>query len=592
MDDLRHYLGRLRSWAGAGLYVHLLATAALGLFDGVGLYLLVPMLGLLGLLGEGGGVPLLGQGLAALRELPDSYALPLLLAVYVAVVGVQALLQRVQSIRAVRLQQGFIRHLRLGLYEGLMRANWPFFGRRRNSDIHHLLTSELARVSQATHLLLQLASSLAFTIVQIGIAFWLSAPLTGFALASGALIAFAMRRKVRRAKAVGNETSELSQSFYAGINDHFAGIKDIKSNRLEASFLSWFGSLTGRMEANFLAFARLQATTRSWYQLSAAALIAVFVLLAVEVLHVGAGQLLLVVIIFARLWPRFTTIQAGAEQLLSAAPALRGLRELERDCAAAREPEATGASDAMSLQRGLECRYVYYRYGTQAEADYALRDVSIRIPAGRMTAIVGRSGAGKSTLAELLMGLLEPERGVLLADGVPVSGETRLALRHSVGYVSQEPFLFHDSIRHNLLCVRPDASEEELWEALRFAAADEFVSRLPEGLDTVVGDRGCRLSGGERQRLVLARAIVRKPSILVLDEATSALDSDNEERIREALDRLRGTMTIVVIAHRLSTIRGADQVIAMERGEASVSETSIQTEGTGEADRRKEAIRA
>lgn len=176
-----------------------------------------------------------------------------------------------------------------------------------------------------------------------------------------------------------------------------------------------------------------------------------------------------------------------------------------------------------------------------------------------MTAIVGKSGAGKSTLIDLLMGLLQPEKGQVLLDGIPLNGDNVNAWRRALSYVPQEPFLFNVSIRENLLLVEPRANEKQLWEALEFAAAAEFVKKLPQGLDTHIGDRGVRLSGGERQRLVLARAILRKPEILILDEATSALDTENEAKIQEALEQLKGTTTIIVIAHRLSTIRNADQ---------------------------------
>ncbi|HET7615774.1 MAG TPA: ATP-binding cassette domain-containing protein, partial [Bacillales bacterium] len=165
------------------------------------------------------------------------------------------------------------------------------------------------------------------------------------------------------------------------------------------------------------------------------------------------------------------------------------------------------------------------------------------------------------------MGWIRQENGDVLLDGMPVSAGMRRSLRKSVSYVAQDPFLFHSSIRGNLLMVEPEAQEKDIWEALTFSRADEFVRKLPRGLDTVIGDRGVKLSGGERQRLVLARAILRKPTILVLDEATSALDSENEARIRDALERVRGRMTVIVIAHRLSTIRHADQVVVLEQGE-------------------------
>jgi ABC-type multidrug transport system fused ATPase/permease subunit len=451
----------------------------------------------------------------------------------------------------------------------LMRSNWMFFAKQRKSDFHHILTSELARVSQSTYLFLQLSSSFVFTVIQLGFAFWLSAKLTAVVLISGLAIGLIMRHNIRRAKSVGHHTTELSQSYFAGITDHFNGIKDIKSNRLEESHLTWFRALAGRMETNFVTFARLQATTQFLYKIAAAILVALFVYLAVEVFSIAANQLMLIVIIFARLWPRFTAIQSGAEQIVSSVPAFRSLMQLEAQCREAEEQTAAdrfGSMRARPIVQGIECRNVYFRYDRHG-CSYDLRNICVRIPAGTMTAIVGKSGAGKSTLIDIVMGLLEPERGLVLIDGDPVTNETRLTLRSSISYVAQDPFLFHASIRENLQIVRPDAGEEDMWEALRFSASDEFVKNLPGGLDTVVGDRGGRLSGGERQRLVLARAILRRPSILVLDEATSALDSENEGKIQMALDRLKGTMTIIVIAHRLSTIRHADRVIMLEQGE-------------------------
>ena len=213
----------------------------------------------------------------------------------------------------------------------------------------------------------------------------------------------------------------------------------------------------------------------------------------------------------------------------------------------------------------IECRNVYFRYN-QNEHSHALHDINLVIPLNQMTAFVGRSGAGKSTLIDLLMGLNQPEKGEVLLDGTTLTSDNLLSLRRAISYVPQDPFLFNTTIRENLILVEPNASEEQLWEALEFASAAEFVDRLPNKLDTLIGDRGIRLSGGERQRLVLARAILRNPSILVLDEATSALDTESEARIQEALDRLKGKMTIIVIAHRLSTIRNADQVVVLEQG--------------------------
>ena len=194
-----------------------------------------------------------------------------------------------------------------------------------------------------------------------------------------------------------------------------------------------------------------------------------------------------------------------------------------------------------------------YRY--PARTTPALADLNLTIEAGSTTAIVGVSGAGKSTLADLVLGLLRPDRGRVLIDDVALDPAHLPAWREQIGYVAQDTFLFHDTVRANMRWACPEATDADILEAFRQAAADRFVAALPQGLDTVLGDRGMRLSGGERQRLALARALLRKPSLLILDEATSALDSDNERLILQSIQALHGRVAIVIISHRLSTLR-------------------------------------
>ena len=197
---------------------------------------------------------------------------------------------------------------------------------------------------------------------------------------------------------------------------------------------------------------------------------------------------------------------------------------------------------------------------------FSIEDLNIKIKAGKTTAIVGPSGAGKSTIADMVMGFIKPDSGQILVDKIPVSSENLHSWRDKIGYVAQDTFLFNDTIRNNLLLANPDSTEEEIKEALKLASADEFTFKLPQGIDTVVGDRGVLLSGGEKQRLALARALLRKPSILILDEATSNLDSENEMKILDSIEKLHGNITILIIAHRLSTIQNADIIYLIESG--------------------------
>jgi ATP-binding cassette subfamily B protein len=200
------------------------------------------------------------------------------------------------------------------------------------------------------------------------------------------------------------------------------------------------------------------------------------------------------------------------------------------------------------------------------EGAWTLEDVTFSVPAGTKTALVGETGSGKTTCAYLVARLYDATRGTVSIDGVDVRELDFGSLTEAVGVVSQETYLFHASVRENLRFARPDATDEEVEEAARAAQIHELVASLPEGYDTVVGERGYRFSGGEKQRIAIARTILRNPPILVLDEATSALDTQTERAVQQALERLAEGRTVIAIAHRLSTVRDADQIVVLDRG--------------------------
>ncbi len=567
MSFLSHYLKRLHAAAGLSLYFNIFAMAASSLLESASVLMLVPLLALVGLFSLDGGGGAFASLSGVLDGLPTSTALVAVLAAYVLLVLGQNLIARSVMIHSVSIQQHFAGRLRMDAYSGILRASWPFFLKKRSSDLINLMTIELARVLGAVNLFMQLLASLIFTVVQIAIALWIAPLLTLFVLGCGMVLGLFSGRFIRRAKTLGNQTSQLSQSYLAGLTDQISGIKDIKSNSLESSRLQWLAKLTQGMQQEQLAYIRLRMNSQFAYKAASALLIACFIFISFRLMELQEAQLLAITVIFARLWPRFTSIQSNLEQLASMIPACRALLTLQRECEQAieRVNPQEGSSGPLTIAQGIECRKVSYRYNS-GEETFALRNIQAYIPANRMTAIAGPSGAGKSTLIDLIMGLIKPDDGEILIDGAPLADDKLQAYRRSISYVAQEPFLFHASIRDNLLMLKQDATETQMWEALDFAACSEFVRKLPQGLDTVIGDRGIRLSGGERQRLVLARAVIRKPSILVLDEATSSLDTENERTIQEAIDRLKGSMTVIVVAHRLSTIRHADQVLVIDSG--------------------------
>lgn len=565
MRDVLRYVKQLFAYSGSVLYANMAGMIVISLLDGIGLILLIPMLGISGIISFSASSHPLFQAFSFLQGVPGTAGLLTVLGIFVSLALVQNLLQRQFTVRNARIHQGFVHHLRFTVYRDLLLADWGFFLKRRRSDLVNTMTAELSRVAAGINLFLALATNILFTAIQVAIAVWLSVQVTLFVVLCGLALVFLSKRALKKALTLGKQTTEMSQGYLAGITEQIGGIKDIKSNRLEQSRLDWMKEQSDKLQKEQDQYVLLRSNSQLLYKLASAVLIAFFLYASVVWLKTPAEQLILVVAIFSRLWPRFMGIQLNLEQLSSSIPAFRSVRELQDRCRLAGERIGASESEPIRLKEEIALEGVHFRYERDG-GPYALSDVTLTIPANRMTAIVGRSGAGKSTLADLIMGLIVPEEGRIRVDGETLEGSDIRRFRQTVSYVSQDPFLFHASIRDNLLLVEPDADDKRIWEALELAAASEFVARLPMGLDTVLGDRGVRLSGGERQRLVLARALLRNPAILVLDEATSALDNENESKIQHALFQLRGKITLIVIAHRLTTIRDADQVIVLDQG--------------------------
>lgn len=539
----------------------------ISLLDGLGILLLIPMISMSGIVNlDTGNSPVSGI-FSFFQDIPSSLGLPIILAIYVLIVIGQNVMQRQITIQNNKIQQGFFRFLRIETYESLLHANWSLFIKHRKSDLINILTAEIARSSAGIYSFLQFMASLIFTFIQICLALWLSPNITVFVLLCGLFLLFFNRKFLKRSLALGSRNYTLGKEYLSGVTDQINGIKDIKSNTLEQSRMDWFRTITKGMQDEQIEYTNLKTTSQMYYKIASAVLIAGFIFIAVNMFNAQAGQLMLIIVIFSRLWPRVAGIQGSLEQIATMLPSFKAVKALQDECRNAKEftLQENDELHPMRIDKGIECQDVSFCYHQNSPASYALKDISFIIPANKMTAIVGPSGAGKSTLIDILMGLNTPAKGQVFIDGNLLTKDNLLSLRSSISYVPQDPFLFNTTIRENMLIVKPEATEVQIWEALEFAAAD-FVKKLPKGLDTLIGDRGIRLSGGERQRIVLARAILRKPSVLVLDEATSALDTENESKVQEAIDRLKGKMTIIVIAHRLSTIRNAEQVIVLEEG--------------------------
>ena len=560
-----------RSLLAAGL---LLAAAVTETF---GIALLIPLLyaaGLEGAPNEGAGFirEAVAQGAAAVGVEPT---LPVLLGAFVLLAGLRSAVAWQRDVQLTSLRLGFVDRLRERLYASTAAAAWLFLVRRRSSDLLHVLTHDVNRAGQGAIHLVQGSVNATFAVAQAALAVAISPPLAFGMLLVGGVLLIAAGPLVGRSRDLGDRLTAGGRAAHAAMTEFLGGLKLAKSEATEARHVRDFTRAFADMRRRQLDFTRTRAAARALFNLGAVAALAALVWVGIRYTGLNVPELAAMALIAGRLLPMLLRLQQDAQQLAHVLPGWLHALETEETLRGAAEAPAGREPAPLPLSRELSVSGVRFAYAGLSSPDPpALAEVDISIPAHRLVAVTGPSGAGKTTLVDLLLGLIEPDEGEIRVDGAPLTGSARRRWRSSVAYVPQDPHLFHETLRTNLLRARPGATEAELQRALRQAAADDFVAALPEGLDTVAGDRGGRLSGGQRQRIVLARALLREPALLLLDEATSHLDADTERRVIETLRSLRSRTTIVAVTHHPPVLEAADQVVVLEAGEVAAAEAA------------------
>ena len=358
------------------------------------------------------------------------------------------------------------------------------------------------------------------------------------------------------------QLGDAYRQVHARVTESLGALRVIKSYGREEQTQALVAESFHALRTAERAYLRDTGIAKLTLEAMGAVLVALLVWVAVGRWGQGLTGILPLVALFGRSLPLLSVLQGTLQNWAHSRPALDEVAALIAETEAARE-QGGNEEPAPELKQSIVLEEVTVRF--QGRSGLVLDKVSLDIPARGVTALLGPSGAGKSTLADLAGGLIAPDTGNVCIDGVSLGNQLKRAWRRSVAYVQQEPVLFTGTIRENLAWALPEASERQMRDALARASAT-FVEALPAGLDTKVGEGGRQLSGGERQRIVLARALLRRPSLLILDEATSALDPENEAAIARALDRLRSEMAILVICHRGELRNLADQVVSLENG--------------------------
>ena len=510
------------------------------------------------------------------RELSINSAAIIVIAIAVGVLGV------IQTLLSNQVGQRVMHDLRTAVFRHLQRLSLAFFTRTRTGEVQSRISNDIGGVQNVvTNTATSIASSATTVVATMVGMLLLSWQLALFAFALIPLFAFLTRR-------VGNERRRIAKNTQESLADISSLVQESLSvsGILLGKTMGRGDELADRFEGESRHLADLEVRQRMAGRWVMASIQTSFAIMPAAVYWFG-GLLLASGsnAVSIPLLVAFTTLQTrlffpigsllGVSLDVQTSLALfdRIFEYLDQPVDIDEKP------DAILEGRPGDVVYdhVWFGYGEE----WTLRDVSFTVPAGTTTAIVGETGSGKTTLGYLSSRLYDVGRGRVTIGGIDVRDLGFQALSKLVGVVSQETYLFHDTVRENLRFAKPDATDEELEAAARAARIHDQIAALPEGYDTVVGERGYRFSGGEKQRIAIARTILRNPPILVLDEATSSLDTATERLVQEALDQLSAGRTTIAIAHRLSTIRDADQIIVLDGGRVVESGTHDQLVGAG-----------
>lgn len=555
----------------------LVALAALfAVFEGLGISLLLPILqyaesGQTAISADGGGL------WAALHHLMELLGLPIILPMLLLMAFVPILMRQVvfygnawySAIVAGRIGV----RMRMKTLDAVLDADPEFFARQSAGHLVGIVVTQTVMAGYAIIAVIKQLSIAFLILLYVAILLALSIPLTMVTLVFAILVSLIIKANIHKIRDFGIESASATQKMITKIVERFGMMRLVKLRHQKHAESERIASYSETMRTISVKQARLGAmievTADPLLMLSAFATLYV----GIDALGMTLAQLGLVLFVLSRLNAKIKEFNASRQTISQHMAGLLLVQETIGD--AERSNTILGGEVPFEgLSREITMSNVSFAYPMITAADGAvesagtevLRGVSLTIPAGSCTAIVGRSGAGKSTLVELLPRLRDVTTGSIAIDGTDIRRFQLGSLRRGIGYLTQDAMLFNESLRENLTYgLGFEPTEEQLRTALGRAYA-MFVYNLPNGLETRLGDRGLRLSGGERQRIALARVLLSECSVIILDEPTSSLDSESEAYVQRALAELRGTKTIIVIAHRLATVIKADQLLVMEDG--------------------------
>ncbi len=491
--------------------------------------------------------------------------IPFTLGFIVVVLGLVMTVRFLTSIAVawlrVSLQTWYVRDLQQRAFQHALDAHTAYFDQHGSDDIINAIVTQAEYAGKVIRDTVRLFGSVLLIVTYLGIAFFISPLLTVVAGVAIAVLTVVVRNVIESGYAVGDRVADANERIQQQVQAGTQGIREVKLLGLDDQLYGNFKTHVDRFTDATIALGRNEEVINNVYNLSVALLVFGLIYVSLAIADLSLAALSVFLYAMFQVGPRVSQANKYFYKIEGRLPHLIRTHQFIEDLERNRDLDG-GDRQVPADPTPIEFDDVSFSYGDEQ----VLEDVSFAVERGSFVAFVGQSGAGKSTIAALVARLYAPDTGDVRAAGISLEEYAVDDWRDSVAFVRQDPFIFNDTLRANVMMANSDAPEAEFERACRIAQVDEFAAELPDGYETTLGDNGVRLSGGQRQRVALARGILEDAPILVLDEATSDLDTTIEAQVQAGLESMDRERTIVAIAHRLSTVRDADQIYTLEDG--------------------------
>lgn len=530
--------------------------------EGVGVNALVPLLSL----GQAGDIASQSDPISkAIRWLSTSmgfdFGLKFLIVFIIAVFVFRAAFQFVANVIKVRICTRYERNIRKRLFADFVDSRWSYLMQQRLGHLETILLTNVRYSSLLLEHVCMVLIVLTSLVVYLGVAMSISPIMTLITLALGVVMFVVFKPLFRGTGKLSREIEGMNKRIAHFLNENIFGMKTVKVMSVAKEVVKKGTKQFDELRDKTLSISVMRMAGDSLLQPMGVIFVCILFAFTYDKPGFSLGVIAAVMYLIQRIFTYFQQFQSSYRLLAEYTPYLQAVMELDREIGS--HSEIDNGTEPFQLKRALEFRGVSFAY---ANGQSALSDVSCVITKGETVGIVGPSGSGKTTFVDVVLRLFVPEKGQVVVDGVDASKIRMDDWRRGIGYVSQDVFLMNDTVAANIRFYDDAMTDEQVIEAARKANILDVVQSLPQGFETVIGERGTNLSVGQRQRLIIARVLARQPSVLVLDEATSALDNESERQIQKVIEALKGSVTVVIVAHRLSTVMHADRIMVLSDG--------------------------